>query len=194
MITIKSILAPSQKISDKESEKNKVKSKPLKTQSVQSIEKPIQETTTYSTIIVVDGKYISLSVTKHFGYQKPYELNKTLPVPKGVDLFEDIFYWPFEDFVNSLKMNKFAYKRLLETNFNNQTNLLYELQWKTIDVKSKGNTLFIGDNNNVYMTAIPPNDSVEPRYDYIMDDRTYKYGCKAGEYAGRAIEIIVKKQ
>jgi hypothetical protein len=192
MITVKSILAPSRIIPDKESEKGK--SKPAKIVIPKITDKRITETTTYSTIIVVDEKYISLSITKHFGYQKPYELDHKLSIPKGVDLFEEIFYWPLEDFVNSLKLNKFAYKRFLETDFHYQSKLIYELQWEIINIKTEGNKLFLSNKDISYMTAIPPNDSDEPRYDYIMDDRTYKYGCKSGEFKNRAIEIVVSKK
>lgn len=189
MITVKTILAPSQKIEDKEPE-NKGKSKPKKIQTPKSAEKPIQETATYSTIIVVDGKYISLSITKYLGYQKPFNLDHKIAPPKDVDLFEDLFYWPLEEFTVGA-LNKLAYKRMVETDFHYQSKLLYELQWEVIDIEIQGNKLFLGNKETVYLAAIPPNDSDEPRCDYILDDRTYKYGCKPGEFRGRALEIIV---
>lgn len=192
MITVHSILAPSQKITDEKSE-SKGKSKAAKIVISKITDKPIIETTTYSTIIVVDGKYISLSVIKHFGYQKPYELNHKLPVPKNVDLFEEIFYWPLEDFINS-KLNKIAYKQITETDFYYKSKLLYELNWEVINVNIENRQFTISNKEKNYTGAIPENSLGEPRYDYITDDCHYKYNCKIGEYKGRAIEIIITKQ
>ena len=152
---------------------------------------------THSTIIMADGKYLSLSITKHLGYQKPYQLDHKLPLPKDVkDLFEDLFYWPEEYYTNSTKLNNLAYKRLLETDFHYKSGLIYEIQWEVINIKIEKGTLTMSSigQEKSYTTAIPPNGFDEPRYDYITDDCHYKYGCKPGEYAGRAIEIITLKK
>lgn len=197
MITVKKIEAPSMKIVDKESDKSgkpgksTKSSKPAKVVKFElpkTIEKRILETATYSTIIVVDGKYISLSVTKHLGYQAPYNLNHKLPAPKGVDLFEDLFYWKLESFTNPLSL---IYKTILESDYHYQSGLIYELNWEVIDLRMDNKSFTISNKERIYTGAVPPNDSEIPRYDYILDNGHYKYDCKPGEYAGRALEIIV---
>ena len=40
------------------------------------------ELVTYSTKVVVNGNTLNLSITKHLGYQKPYQLNHELPLPE----------------------------------------------------------------------------------------------------------------
>ncbi len=206
MITVKTVLAPSAKISERKKVKN---AKPSYSVDITPTEKGIDitasaglnfevskavvETATYSTIIVVDGKYISLSITKHLGYQKPYQLNHSIAPPKGTNLFEDIFYWPIEVYTNP-GLNHLAYKRMVETEFHYQSKLLYEIQWEVISVKIENNIIVLSNKERSHMVAIPSNDSTEPRYDYITDDCHYKYNCKPGEYKNRGIEIIVNKK
>ena len=194
MITVKKIEAPSVKILDKEPIKPGKQNKQLK--AIKFVlpkisEKRILETATYSTIIVVDGKYISLSVTKHLGYQKPYNLNHKLPTPKGVDLFEDTFYWPIESFKNQLSL---IYKMILESNYHYQSGLIYELNWEVIDLRMDNKSFTISNKERSYTGVVPSNNSETTRYDYILDNGHYKYDCKPGQYTGRAIEIIVTKK
>nr|QBM02763.1 hypothetical protein [uncultured archaeon] len=189
MIIVKSILAPSLKIADNEN----IKVKPAKFNSQKAEEKRILETTTYSTIIIVDGKYISLSITKYFGYQKPYALVHSILPPKGIDLFEEVFYWPVQAYTKP-ELNHLVYKMIKETEFHYKSKLLYELNWEVIDVKIKNGTLTLSNKERSHIVAIPPNNSNEPRYDYITDDGHYKFDCKSGEYRGKAIEIIVDKK
>lgn len=188
MISVKSIIAPSLKISNNEI----IKIKPIKLNLPKVEEQRILETTTYSTIIIIDGKYISLSIIKYFGYQKPYTLNHSIAPPKGVDLFEEIFYWPLQTYIKP-ELNHFIYKMIKETDYYYKSKLLYELNWEVIDVKIANGTLILSNKEKSHIVAIPPNNSDEPRYDYITDDGHYKYDCKPGEYKGKAIEIIVNK-
>ena len=189
MISIQSILAPSLKISDSEN----IKTKPVKLNSKKQEEKRITETTTYSTIIIIDDKYVSLSITKHFGYQKPYELNHSILPPKDVDLFESIFYWPKQAYTRP-ELNHIVYKTIKETGYHYKSQLIYELNWEVIDVKIKNGALTLSNKERSHIVAIPPNDSDTPRYDYITDDGHYKVDCKPGEYKGKAIEIIVDRK
>ena len=184
------------KILDKEPEsknKSKSKAKPIKFEIPKITEKIITETITHSTLIMIDGKYISLSITKHLGYQKPYQMDLKIIPPKGTDLFEDLFYWPLESYTNP-KLNAFIYKIICETNYHYQSGLMYELQWEIIHVGIQNGILTLSNSERSYISAIPPNGLDEPRYDYITDDGHYKYGCKPGEYKGRAIEIITHKK
>lgn len=215
MITVKKIEAPSMKIVDKEPNKSGKPgklSKPSKPTKVvkfelpKIVEKRTLETATYSTIIVVDGKYISLSVTKHLGYQAPHHLNHKLPIPKRTpfskskdgDLFEELFYWPLESFMNPNwplktfeKPTSLIYKMILESGYHYQSGLIYELNWEVIELEINSKSFTISSKEKSYVGAIPSNGSGTSRYDYIFDNGHYKYDCKPGEYAGRALEIIV---
>lgn len=88
-----------------------------------------KETVTYTTDVTVEGKLLELSVTKLLYYQKPYQLDHSLKVPKGVDLFEELFYWPLEKYTNKA-LNHSAHNMLCSTNYENLNGLKYEVQWK----------------------------------------------------------------
>lgn len=191
MITVKTIEAPSVKLLDNENVKTG--NKHIKFKIPKTEEKRIRETATYSTIIIVDGKYVSLTVTQHLGYQKPYRLNHKISPPKGVDLFEDLFYWKLEEYTNPA-LHHLAYKTIVESDYYYQSKLLYEIQWEAIEVKHENGVLTISSREKNHYIAVPPNESSEPRYDYLLDDLNYKYDCKPGEYKLGAIEIVVIKK
>lgn len=70
------------------------------------------ETVTYSTLIYVDNKFISLTRTTLLYYAKPYHLNHSLLTP-GVDLFEELFNWTKECYTNP-KLHHLAYFRMTQ--------------------------------------------------------------------------------
>lgn len=80
-----------------------------------------RETVTFSTVVTVDGKNLVLSVTKLLYYQK----EKHLLFPN----FKKTFYFEEEQYTNP-KLNHHTYKRLVETNYKNESNERYEVQWK----------------------------------------------------------------
>ncbi len=91
------------------------------------------EIVTYSTKIVVDGNTLKFSVTKHVGYQKPYQLNHSLILPEDMvqsktTLFEDIFYWK-EDFYTNSSLNKLCYNEIVHNNYNYNSKKVYEIQY-----------------------------------------------------------------
>lgn len=158
------------------------------------------ETVTYSTLISVDGKLISLRITKYLYYAKPHQLNHKLPLPaelqeKKITLFEDLFYWP-EEFYTSAKRNHFMYHNLLDSAYNKQTRKPYDANWEEIFIKldKKNNNVLLISNNkdfkhqNTMYVAIPPHTPGVQRYDYITDDCLYYYNATQGEHQG--IEIF----
>lgn len=158
------------------------------------------ETVTYSTLVNVDGKLLSLRVTKYLYYAKPHQLNHKLPLPldlqeKKITLFEDLFYWSLE-FYTSAKRNHVVYNNLVESDFNKQSKKAYEVNWEIIHVKfdpKNKNVLLISNNKDfvhkdtMYM-AIPPNTPGQQRYDYVTDNGMLYYNTKQGEHQG--IEIF----
>jgi len=154
------------------------------------------ETVTYSTLIKIDGKLISLRVLRYLGYQKPYQLNHKLPIPddlleKKITLFEDLFYWP-EEFYTNPKRNHLAYVNIADSDYYKQSKKSYEINWEEIkvylDPKNK-NALFTENKLDWHVRTIPPASEGEQRYDYITDDNMYHYNCKQGEHKG--IEIFL---
>lgn len=154
------------------------------------------ETVTYSTLIRIDGKLISLRVLRYLSYQKPYQLNHSLPlsedlIQKKITLFEDLFYWP-EEFYTNPKRNHLAYINIFDSNYHYQSKKPYEINWEEIKVylDPKNNNALITENKtDWHIRAIPPGSIGEVRYDYITDDNMYHYNCKQGEYRG--IEIVL---
>lgn len=158
------------------------------------------ETVTYSSLLHIDNKIISIRVTKLLYYAKPYQLNHKLPLPKdlidnNITLFEDLFYWP-EELYTSSKRNHYLYQNFLETDFNYQSKKDYEINWEVIHVKlspDNKNVLLISNNKDfpfkdTMYIAIPPNTPGEERYDYVTDDCMLYYNSKKGEHQG--IEIF----
>ena len=95
-----------------------------------------KETVTYSTTIIVGYMEMLLSVTKLLYYAKPYHLNHSISLPAEllekkppVTLFEELFYFP-EEYYASHNRNHFCFNRLVDTNFNYQSEKYYEVQWK----------------------------------------------------------------
>ena len=154
------------------------------------------ETVTYSTLLKIDEKLMSLRVLRYLGYQKPYQLNHTLPLPedlkaKGITLFEDLFYWP-EEFYTNPKRNHLAYINIVDYDYYYQSRKSYEIQWEEIKVylnPKNNNALFFENKKDWHLVAIPPGTEGEQRYDYITDDNMYHYNCKKGDYKG--IEIFL---
>jgi hypothetical protein len=154
------------------------------------------ETVTYSTLLKIDGKLMSLRVLRYLGYQKPYQLNHKLPLPddlleKKITLFEDLFYWP-EEFYTNPKRNHLAYINIFDSDYHYQSKKSYEINWEEIKVylnpKNNG-ALILSNKTDWHMIAIPPASEGEQRYDYITDDNMYHYNCKQGQYKG--IEIFL---
>jgi len=154
------------------------------------------ETATYSTLIKIDGKLMSLRVLRYLSYQKPYQLNHKLPLPeelteKKITLFEDLFYWP-EEFYTNPKRNHLAYLNIADSDYYYQSKKPYEIQWEEIKVSldpKNNNALRLENKTDWHMIAIPPGSPGITRYDYITDDNMYHYNCKQGEHKG--IEIIL---
>lgn len=155
-----------------------------------------KESITHSTLIKVENRYISLSVTKHLGYAKPYQIDLSLPIPKGIDLFEDVFYWKKETFIEP-KLNHLSYTRMKDSSFLFQSGLVYELQWEEIkvtpilDSKNNLHSITLANKDKIHLIAVPSESFKDERYDYITNDGFYHYDCKKDEYEG--IEVIVKK-
>jgi len=155
-----------------------------------------KETTTYSTLLKIDGKLISLRVTRYSYYQHPYKLDHSLPLPedlvaKKITLFEDLFYWPEEYYTNP-KRNHLAYVNILDSDYYYQSKKNYEIQWEEIKVSldpKNNNCLVLSNKTDWHPIAIPPGSPGITRYDYVTDNGMYHYNCKQGEYKG--IEIIL---
>ena len=79
-----------------------------------------KEVVTFSTNVTVDGRELTLSVTKLLYYQSAVTLLK----PK----FEDVFYWSLEAYTNP-ERNHNMYHRMVSTNYKNTSGELYEVQW-----------------------------------------------------------------
>jgi hypothetical protein len=154
------------------------------------------ETVTYSTLLKIDGKLMSLRVLRYLGYQKAYQLDHTLLLPedlleKKITLFEDLFYWP-EEFYTNPKRNHLAYTKIVDSDYYYQSKKSYEINWEEIKVSLKpdnNNVLILSNKTDWHMMAIPPGSNGSQRYDYITDDRMYHYNCKQGHYKG--IEIFL---
>ena len=152
------------------------------------------DTVTYSTLINVDGKLLSLKNTKYLYYAKPYHLNQSLPLPddlieKKVTRFEEAFYWPEECYTNP-KRNHFKYHDVVDSNYKLQNNKDYINQWEEIFVRldpTNKNVLLISNDKDTMYIAIPPNTPGVERYDYVTDDGMFHYNCNKGEHRG--IEI-----
>lgn len=153
------------------------------------------ETVTYSSLIMVDSKALSIKVTKLLYYAKPYHLNHKLPLPDDliehkITLFEELFYWPVELYTSD-KRNHLLYNLIKESSYHKQTGKDYELQWEVLDVrfeKDNKNSIIIRDKKNWMALVSPPNTKGIERYDYITGDGFLHYNCKKGEYHG--IEIF----
>lgn len=172
-----------------------------------------KEAVTYSTLVLVDGKLISLRVTKLLYYAKPFHLDHSLPLPKDVNsLFEELFYWPREYYTNP-KLNHLAYNRMVDTGFYTkhlfteeqereyekvkrpyyyQSKKDYEVNWEEINVEffpDNRKALRLSNNKEWHPIAIPPNGSNEVRFDCVTDDGRYHYNCKEDEYKGILIKL-----
>lgn len=154
-----------------------------------------KETVTYSSLIMVDSKPLSIKVTKLLYYAKPYHLNHKLSLPEDlierkITLFEELFYWPLELYASE-KRNHLLYNLIKESEYNKQTEKYYELQWEVLDVnfdKGNKNSIIIKDKKNWMALVSPPNTPGVERYDYITGDGCLHYNCKKDEYHG--IEIF----
>lgn len=155
-----------------------------------------KETVTYSTLIEIDGNLISLRVLRYLGYQKPYQLNHTLPLPeelteKKISLFEDLFYWP-KEYYTSPKRNHLAYANIKYSDYYFQSLKPYEIQWEIIKISfelDNRKALRLENKKDWHLCAIPPNGSEEKRFDCITDDNSYHYNCGEKEFAGILITL-----
>lgn len=151
---------------------------------------------TYTTIISVDGRYVSLSITKHVGYAKLYQLDQTLPTPKGYDRFEDTFYWTEDQYTDPSK-HHLAYTGMRDSGFNYRSGLRYEVQWEHIDVirvlDARGNlrAIELKGTDRSHPIAVPYESTDDRRIDYITPDGRYRFGCTDGEHQG--IRIVIDR-
>lgn len=84
----------------------------------------VKELVTFTTTLVVDGKMMELSVTKHLGYQSKDDL--TNPT------FENTFYWSEDAYTSANPKNNCnhnAHRRMVETDYHNKNGDKYEVQW-----------------------------------------------------------------
>ncbi len=147
--------------------------------------KHTKDLVTFSTILRIADKYISLSSSQLSTYFEQIK-NPT---------FADMFLYPRESFMAPQKgsVPGLMYQTILESNYN-LPGKWHELTWKEIKFENKGFYGIIADTTRSYQFAIPGNDTprfTRPtiRYDYITDDGKYHYDCKQGIYPD-AIEII----
>lgn len=97
-----------------------------------------KEKVTYSTLLIINNKPISIKVTKLLYYAKSYHLNHNLTLPadlveREVTLFEELFYWPLELYTNS-KRNHILYNLIKNSNYNYKSEQDYEVQWEVLEV------------------------------------------------------------
>jgi hypothetical protein len=83
----------------------------------------------FTTTVFVDGKEMELSVTKYADYFTKEDLTNPS--------FENAFYWSEEAYkpnADPLRHHN-AYRRMVETDYNNQNDLTYQVQWKVNNMK-----------------------------------------------------------
>lgn len=156
-----------------------------------------KETVMFSTFLQYGDRILSLSVTQHLGYQKAYRLDHSiLPLDrnekpiKDFDLFEDIFYWNKECYLDPAK-NHNVHRQMIETDFYYVSEEKYEVQCIEIKVEHT-HCIKLSNKKKFYLYAIPPANHKEDRIDYITHDGIYHYNCSKEEFIG--IEVFVPKK
>lgn len=133
---------------------------------------------TFAIILKIDGRYVELFYSRLLGY-----LNG---ITDGYD-FDECFLWSKNAYTGNTPQKHQMYNLIRETGYTNITGKWHEVQWKEIRVEHKGHYIILSNNMNSHIVAIPPSSTL--RYDYILADGRYRYGCAKDEFEG--IEITV---